>query len=98
MARVLLTGGAGFIGSHLVDALVAKGHDVLVVDNLNPHVHPRKPDYLNPEAEYHFQDLRDDGVIEDALVKASSLRIHCGLGPVRKGNDSYIPIRYMATG
>ena len=35
MARVLVTGGAGFMGSHVVDGLVANGHDVLVVDNLS---------------------------------------------------------------
>ncbi len=70
MARVLVTGGAGFIGSHLVDGLVARGDDVLVVDSLTPQVHPQKPDYLNHEAEYRFRDLRENGVIEDALREA----------------------------
>ncbi len=70
MASVLVTGGAGFIGSHLVDALVARGDHVLAVDNLTPQVHPQKPDYLNPEAEYRFRDLREKGVIEDALREA----------------------------
>ena len=37
--RVLVTGGAGFIGSHLVDMLVARGHDVVALDNLDPQVH-----------------------------------------------------------
>ena len=38
--RVLITGGAGFIGSHLADALLARGHEVRALDNLDPQVHP----------------------------------------------------------
>ena len=43
MGRVLVTGGAGFIGSHLVDALVERGHDVVTFDNLDPAAHPQPP-------------------------------------------------------
>ncbi len=57
--RVLVTGGAGFIGSHIVDALVGGGHDVVVVDRLHPAAHRGTPDYLHPAAEYHWVDLRD---------------------------------------
>jgi dTDP-L-rhamnose 4-epimerase len=59
--RVLVTGGAGFIGSHLVDELIKRGHDVDVLDSLEPQVHRTKPTYLNPKAEYHFRDIREDG-------------------------------------
>ena len=70
--RVLVIGGAGFIGSHLVDALVECGHQVRIVDSLDPQVHPTgvPPSFLNPAAEFVRQDIRDiDGlarVLEDA--------------------------------
>ena len=54
-----LTGGAGFIGSAVVDLLVAGDHEVVVMDCLLPAAHRTRPDYLNPDAEYRFDDLRD---------------------------------------
>jgi dTDP-L-rhamnose 4-epimerase len=60
--RVLVTGGAGFIGSTVVDALVADGDEVVVADCLLPGAHRRAPDYLNPAADYRFEDLADPGV------------------------------------
>lgn len=67
--EILVTGGAGFIGSHLVDALIEKGHQVRIFDNLNPQVHGEKqeiPKYLNPRAEFVKGDVRD----RKALAKA----------------------------
>lgn len=55
MAKSLVTGGAGFIGSHLVDALIKKGHEVLVIDNLSA----GKKENLNPKAQFHQLDIRD---------------------------------------
>jgi dTDP-L-rhamnose 4-epimerase len=67
---VLVTGGAGFIGSYLVDALVREGHSVRVFDSLEPQVHGtgrRAPDYLNPSAELVIGDVRDRDALQEAL-------------------------------
>lgn len=59
MVRVLVTGGAGFIGSHIVDALVADGHAVVVLDSLNPAAHSGIPSGLSDGADWRFHDLND---------------------------------------
>lgn len=66
----LVTGGAGFIGSHLVDALVDKGYRVRVLDSLDEQVHGmagRPPNYLNREAELVVGDIRSREVVIQAL-------------------------------
>ncbi len=56
--RVLVTGGAGFIGSHTVDLLLSKGYAVRILDNLQQRVHPHgKPDYIPREAEFVIGDV-----------------------------------------
>ncbi len=71
--QVLVTGGAGFIGSHLVDALIARGCRVRVLDNLEPQVHGqlreqgKKPAYLHPEAELIVANLQDADAVRRAL-------------------------------
>ena len=66
---VLVTGGAGFIGSHLVDALVARGHQVRILDSLVPQVHGQAaaPRYLNPAAEFVRGDVTDRAAVERAV-------------------------------
>lgn len=66
--KILITGGAGFIGSHTADALIEQGHQVRLLDNLQPTVHPQgKPTYLHPDAEFQYGDVRDRTVWLEAL-------------------------------
>ena len=67
--RVLVTGGAGFIGSHTVDLLLARGHSVRILDALLPPVHQdgRLPAYVPAEAEFIRGDVRDRSAWEQAL-------------------------------
>src|SRR3989442_11364248 len=66
--RVLVTGGAGFIGSHTVDLLLDRGYDVRILDNLQPRVHPRGiPDYLPAEVEFIQGDVANRDSVDKAL-------------------------------
>jgi UDP-glucose 4-epimerase len=56
--KVLVTGGAGFIGSHVVDTLIEAGHHVVIVDNLWEHG-GGKMENVNPKASFHMMDIRD---------------------------------------
>jgi len=66
--RALVTGGAGFIGSHTVDLLLDRGHDVRILDNLQPRVHPHgKPAWLSPGAEFIHGDVTNRADVARAL-------------------------------
>jgi dTDP-L-rhamnose 4-epimerase len=65
--QILVTGGAGFIGSHVVDRLVADDHDVRVVDRLHPRAHGGIPDHLRTDVDYRWDDLADPAVVDAAL-------------------------------
>ncbi len=70
MSNILVTGGAGFIGSHIVDALIEQGHQVRVFDELVPQVHGEnavRPAYLHPEAEFIKGDVCDRDALRRAL-------------------------------
>lgn len=81
--RVVVTGGAGFIGSHVVDLLVADGHRPVIVDVLDPAAHATEPGWLHPDVEMLRRDVRDDAVWDEALADADAvchLAAKVGLG------------------
>jgi dTDP-L-rhamnose 4-epimerase len=68
--KVLITGGAGFVGSHLADELIECGYVVRALDNLSPQVHgpdAERPSYLSPEVEFIRGDLRDPRAVTSAI-------------------------------
>lgn len=68
--HVLITGGAGFIGSHLADELLRLGHRVRALDNLSQQVHgahAQRPSYLSKDIDLHIGDVRDRAAVQRAL-------------------------------
>jgi dTDP-L-rhamnose 4-epimerase len=92
--RMLVTGGAGFIGSHLVDALLRRGDTVRVLDSLLPQAHPTgAARFLSPDAELIVGDLRDRATVDRALDGVTGVW-HQG-GIVGNGQSMYDIRRYV---
>jgi len=78
MNKILITGGAGFIGSHLCDELLNKGYEVTVLDNLNSQVHGEeglRPEYLSQDVELVVGDIRDEDLVRK-LVRETDAVFH----------------------
>lgn len=92
--NILVTGGAGFIGSHLVDALVAQGHHVRVLDALVSQVHGDEPPrYLNPAAEFVRGDVCDGELVDKALDDIDV--VYHKAAEVGVGQSMYEIVRYV---
>jgi dTDP-L-rhamnose 4-epimerase len=101
--RVLITGGAGFIGSHLADDLLAAGYQVRVLDNLTEQVHGEngsRPAYLSPEVEFIAGDIRDAKAVSRSLDQADAvvhLAARVGVGQSMYAIDEYVDANERGT-
>src|SRR5260370_38008490 len=93
--HVLITGGAGFVGSHLADALAQAGHAVTLFDNLEPQVHGQgttRPAYLDPTHRLVRGDIRDADALAP-LVRDADVVFHLA-AMVGVGQSMYQVRRY----
>jgi dTDP-L-rhamnose 4-epimerase len=101
--RVLITGGAGFIGSHLSRQLLRAGHEVRALDRLDPQVHPERerPAYLDDEVELIKGDVRDPAAVADALQDVDAvvhLAARVGVGQSMYEIADYCSVNSVGTG
>jgi dTDP-L-rhamnose 4-epimerase len=96
--RALVTGGAGLIGSHIVDLLVQEGWTVCVLDNLEPNTHRRgKPDWINKKADFVQGDLRDRETIAAALDKIDIVFHQAAYGGYMPEIAKYVHVNSLGT-
>lgn len=94
--QVLITGGAGFVGSHLADGLLRQGHAVRVLDDLTPQVHPGgvRPEYLSPDVDLVHGDVRDPNLLKTVLEGVDV--VYHFAATVGVGQSMYEIARYMS--
>ena len=101
MEKILVTGGAGFIGSHLVDELINLKHKVRVLDIFEEQVHQgKKPDYLNKKCEYLTGDIRNPKDLKKALEDISvvfHLAAQVGVGQSMYQIEKYVGHNTLGT-
>ena len=94
--KVLVTGGAGFIGSHTVDLLLESGFSVRILDNLESQVHQgKKLEYLDTRAEFFQGDITNSDLWKKVLEKVDAIVHLAAITGI--GQSMYQPSRYVLT-
>jgi dTDP-L-rhamnose 4-epimerase len=96
--RVLVTGGAGLIGSHLVDYLLKLGHTVKILDNLEPQTHLEgKPVWIPDEVEFIHGDMRSDADVQKALQNVDWVFHQAAFGCFTPALTQYMDVNSTGT-
>jgi dTDP-L-rhamnose 4-epimerase len=94
--NILVTGGAGFIGSHLTDALIEKGHQVTILDNFCEQVHQgKRPDYLNQNASVIEGNVADYDTFKSAVIDSGAEIVFHKAAAVGIGQSNYEIRRFV---
>lgn len=86
MAKYVVTGGCGFIGSHLADSLIKQGHEVVIIDNLSSGTIENSP----PQAQIIIGDIRDQTLVDEAMKGASGCYHLAAVASVVRSIDSWV--------
>src|SRR5215207_6121412 len=96
--RALVTGGAGLIGSHLVDLLLDEGYTVRILDNLEPQTHRNgKPAWIPQKAEFLHADLRDEETLRTALEDVGIVFHQAAYGGYMPEISKYVEVNSLGT-
>jgi len=101
--KILVIGGAGFIGSHLIDDLLSKGHEIVVLDSLVPQVHGERsdpPDYLTKNIQFIKDDVRNKIALQNALEDIEvvyHLAAKVGIGQSMYQIEDYVGVNSLGT-
>ena len=94
----LVTGGAGLIGSHLTDLLLAEGYRVRILDNLEPTTHRNgEPAWIPPQADFLQADVRDRKALSSALEGVSVVFHQAAYGGYMPGISKYVEVNSLGT-
>lgn len=101
--KVLVTGGAGFIGSHTADLLIERGYHVTILDNLEPQVHGKErklPDYINKNAVFIYGDVLNRELLTKTIREVDAI-IHLaamvGVGQSMYQIERYVDVNTQGT-
>jgi dTDP-L-rhamnose 4-epimerase len=101
--KVLVTGGAGFIGSHTADLLIEHGYHVTILDNLEPQVHgenEKLPDYVNSNVTFIYGDIRDRELLKKVIQEVDAaihLAAMVGVGQSMYQTERYVDVNTKGT-